>query len=133
VQVRTDTQAEVARLGDRTGPICALVLSQDELLLVTASLDNTISLWDPSTNQPVSRPLVHPNGLRCAAFARNSRLLATSGTNKNVYIWDLQSLSGDVSVSFHVTISPNAIIDTVTRLRTASQDHHWERLQLCTH
>ncbi|KAG2740480.1 WD40 repeat-like protein, partial [Suillus brevipes Sb2] len=87
--VKTREAGEVARLGDRTGPICAIVLSQDKLLLATASLDNTISLWDPDTNQSVSRPLVHPDGLRCAAFARKSRLLATSGINKNVYIWDL--------------------------------------------
>ncbi|KAG1769003.1 WD40-repeat-containing domain protein [Suillus occidentalis] len=99
VQARTDTQGKVARLGDRVGPICAIVLSQDNLLLATASLDNTISLWDPDTNQSVSRPLVHPSGLRCAAFARNSRLLATSGISKNVYIWDLQGLSGDVGAT----------------------------------
>lgn len=124
VQVRHNTQGKGARLGDRTGPICAIVLSQDKLLLATASLDNTISLWDPDTSQSVSEPLVHPDGLRCAAFARNSRLLATSGLDKNVYIWDLRGLFGDASVSFQITISPKVIIDTVTRARTASQDHH---------
>lgn len=98
-QTRADIQGKVARLGERTRPICAMVLSQDELLLVTASLDNTISLWDPKTNQSVGRPLDHPNGLRCAAFARNSRLLATGGVDKSVYIWDLQALIRDVNVT----------------------------------
>lgn len=99
VQTTANTQGKVARLGERTGPICAIVLSQDKLLLATASLDNTISLWDPRTNQSVGRPLDHPNGLRCAAFARNTRLLATSGIDKNVYIWDLQPLFRDVDVA----------------------------------
>lgn len=98
VQTTVNTQGKVARLGERTRPICAMALSQDELLLATASLDNTISLWDPKTNRSVGRPLDHPNGLRCAAFGRNSRLLATS-VDKSVYIWDLQTLFGDVNVT----------------------------------
>ncbi|KAG1865398.1 WD40-repeat-containing domain protein [Suillus subluteus] len=97
-QTRANTQEKVARLGERTNPICAMVLSQDELLLATASLDNTISLWDPKTNQSVGRPLDHPSGLRCAAFARNSRLLVTS-VDKSVYIWDLQALFRDINVT----------------------------------
>jgi len=98
-QARTDTQG-IVHLGERTSPICAIVLSQDENSLATASLDNTIRLWDPKTNQSVGQPLHHPNGLRCAAFARNSRLLATSGIDKNVYIWDLQAPFGrDVNVA----------------------------------
>ncbi|KAG2131267.1 WD40-repeat-containing domain protein [Suillus bovinus] len=103
VQATANTQGKVARLGRSTGPICAIALSQDGLFLAAASLDNTISLWNPTTNKSIGRPLGHPNGLRCAALARNSRLLATSGVNRNVYIWDLQ-------VSCQVTISPNAII-----------------------
>ncbi|KAG1778369.1 WD40-repeat-containing domain protein [Suillus placidus] len=99
VQTTANTQGKVTHLGKRTGPICAIVLSQDKFLLAAASLDNTISLWDPRTNQSVGRPLDHSNGLRCAAFARNSRLLATSGIDKNVYIWDLQALFRDVNVT----------------------------------
>lgn len=129
VQASTDTQGEVARLGDRTGPICAIVLSQDKLLLATASLDNTISLWDPDTNQSVSRPLVHPDGLRCAAFARKSRLLATSGINKNVYIWDLQGLSGDVSAtnsqsgpSLGTSTAEHSLIDIIASVHPAGNN-----------
>lgn len=102
VQTRANTQGKVARLGERTSPICAMVLSQDELLLATVSLDNTISLWDPKTNHPVGQPFDHPGGLRCAAFARNSRLLATSGVDKNVYIWNLQARFKDVR---NITVS----------------------------
>lgn len=108
VQARGKAEGKVARLGKRTGPICAIVLSQDKLLLAAASLDNTISLWNPKTNKSVGRRLYRPTGLRCAAFARNSRLFAASGTD-NVYIWDLQALSRDANVSFQVTIK--AIID----------------------
>ncbi|KAG1854686.1 WD40-repeat-containing domain protein [Suillus tomentosus] len=96
VQARGKAEGKVARLGKRTGPICAIVLSQDKLLLAAASLDNTISLWNPKTNKSAGRRLYRPTGLRCAAFARNSRLFAASGTD-NVYIWDLQALSGDAN------------------------------------
>ncbi|KAG0701600.1 WD40-repeat-containing domain protein [Suillus ampliporus] len=89
VQMRTNAQEEDIRLVGRTGSICAIALSQDQSLLATASRDNTISLWDPKTNQSVGPHLQHPDGLRCAAFTRNSRLLAASGVDKNVYIWDL--------------------------------------------
>jgi WD40 repeat protein len=111
-----------------------MALSQDELLLATASLDNTISLWDPKTNRSVGRPLDHRNGLRCAAFGRNSRLLATS-VDKSVFIWDLQMLFRDVNVNFQITLPLKVINDTLvfTRLQTANQDRRWERLQLVTH
>ncbi|KAG0701596.1 WD40-repeat-containing domain protein [Suillus ampliporus] len=90
VQTSTDTQEKVC-LGERTDRIRAIVLSQDESLLATAR-NNTISLWDPKTNQSVGRPLEHAGQLRCAAVARNGRLLASSGVDRNVYIWDLQAL-----------------------------------------
>lgn len=103
VQTRANTEEKVIRLGQRTGPIYAMDLSQDKLLSAAASLDNLnaimISLLDPETNQSIARPLDRPNGFRCAAFARNNRLLATSGIDKTVYIWDLQTLFSDVTDS----------------------------------
>ncbi|KAG1731181.1 WD40-repeat-containing domain protein [Suillus paluster] len=98
VQAITNTQEKAVHLGKRTGPIRAVVLSQDESLLATASHDNTVCLWDLKTNQSVGRPLKHADGLRCAAFARNGGLFATS-VNENVYIWDFQALlGGDINV-----------------------------------
>ncbi|KAG1900068.1 WD40-repeat-containing domain protein [Suillus fuscotomentosus] len=52
---RDKAEGKVARLGKRTGPICAIVLSQDKLLLAAASLDNTISLLESKDQQALSR------------------------------------------------------------------------------
>ncbi|OJA09500.1 hypothetical protein AZE42_11264 [Rhizopogon vesiculosus] len=37
---------------------------------------------------------MHDNGLRCVAFARNGRWLATGGVDKKVYLWDILTLRG---------------------------------------
>lgn len=103
VQTRANTEEKIIRLGRRTGPTYAMNLSQDKLLSAAASFDNSntimISLFNPETNQSIGRPLDRPNGFRCAAFARNNRLLAISGIDKTVYIWDLPTLFAEVTDS----------------------------------
>ncbi|KAG2049469.1 WD40 repeat-like protein [Suillus hirtellus] len=102
VQTTENAEGEVVRLGKRTGPICAIILSQDGLLLAAASLDN-VSLWNPKTNKSVGRPLYRPKGLRCAAFARKSGLFArksglfAASDTDNVYIWNFQALLRDIN------------------------------------
>ncbi|KAG2108007.1 WD40-repeat-containing domain protein [Suillus discolor] len=125
VQATANAEGEVACLGKRTGPICAIVLSQDELLLAAASLDNTISLWNPKTNKSVGRPLCRPKGLRCAAFARNpdSGLFAASGTD-DVYIWDLQELFRDFNSTLPLNPRPwyeRCIVQWSSLFRTVVQ------------
>ncbi|KAG0701601.1 WD40-repeat-containing domain protein [Suillus ampliporus] len=94
VQTGTNTH-----LGERIDPICAIILPQDESLLATAR-DSAICLWYPKTNQSDGRPLEHAGHLSCAAFTRNSGLLATSGVDKNVYVWHLEALLGrDINVT----------------------------------
>ena len=109
--VQTGTSAQeidVTRLGGHTGPISAVVISHNDRLLATASFDPTrhaLCLWDLQTNQQIAQLLEHVKGLRCAAFARNGRLLATGGVDKTLNIWNIQALhDGDPNVSTQVTI-----------------------------
>ncbi|OAX31780.1 WD40 repeat-like protein [Rhizopogon vinicolor AM-OR11-026] len=104
VQTRTGAQeTDIIGLGEHTGPISAIVLSHDDSWLATTSLDPTrhaLCLWDLKTNQPVAQHLMHDNGLRCAAFARNGRLLATGGVDKKVYLWDISTLRGRIPSNY---------------------------------
>src|ERR1051325_10697657 len=73
-----------------------LVFSPDGKLLATATIhSNTISLWETATNRKLrdlstsgqNTPAFAPG----IAFSRDSRLIATTGGDNSVTVWDVMS------------------------------------------
>ncbi|KAG1764682.1 hypothetical protein EV702DRAFT_105777 [Suillus placidus] len=49
-------------------------------------------LWNLGTNLPVGPPLQHEDGVECAAFSTDGKMLVTGCNDKNVYAWDIHTI-----------------------------------------
>ena len=66
-----------------------MAFSPNGQLLVTASTDGTVRLWDPATGQAHGPPLTGDNSrVWGVAFSPDGRLLATAGADQTVRLWD---------------------------------------------
>ncbi|MFE6776682.1 WD40 repeat domain-containing protein [Streptomyces sp. NPDC057702] len=85
-----------APLRGHRGFIPAVAFSPDGRLLVSASQDGTLRLWDSTTSghrRPVGRPLAAhgERGPRSLAFSPDGRLLASGGHDNTVRLWDVSA------------------------------------------
>lgn len=83
---------KIAELRGHTGDIRKVTFSPDGRLLLTASMDGTLRLWDGHTGAPVGEPLRgHAGEVLAAAFSPDGRLVAAGGGDSVVRIWDVAS------------------------------------------
>ncbi|KAG2343317.1 WD40 repeat-like protein [Suillus weaverae] len=88
----TATWRLIAILGGHKGWVTAISLSQDNCLLASTSDDKTARLWNLGTNLSVGPPLQHEDGVECAAFSTDGKMLVTGCNDKNVYGWDIHTI-----------------------------------------
>jgi WD40 repeat protein/serine/threonine protein kinase len=79
--------------------------------LASASADGTVRIWDVMTAKEVTPLLGHTIDVRCVAFSRDGRFLASGGHDRVVKVWDAQTwklchersdpTGGIESVAFH--------------------------------
>ncbi|KAL5743424.1 hypothetical protein ACOSQ2_026540 [Xanthoceras sorbifolium] len=50
----------------------------------------TVTMWKPTTSAPLVKMLCHPGPISALAFHPNGHLMATSGKEKKIKIWDLR-------------------------------------------
>jgi WD40 repeat protein len=73
--------------------VFSAAFSPDGLLVLTASKDNSVQIWESSTGRPVGGPLIHPAAVRTAFFMPDGRRVATGAADGSVRVWDA---NGDV-------------------------------------
>lgn len=88
----TVTWEQIATLEGHHDIIKAVSLSRTNRLLVSTSLDKTARLWNLDTNLPVGPPLQHKNGVDCAAFSDDGKVLVTGCRDHNTYVWDVHAI-----------------------------------------
>lgn len=74
-------------LSGHTSSVYGVAFSPDGQLLASASLDNTVKLWDVGTGQVVRTLSGHTNGVTSVAFAPDGRLLASASGDKTIKLW----------------------------------------------
>jgi WD40 repeat protein len=77
---------------EHNGKIRAIKFSPDSKILATASGDNTILLWDPTTGKQLGPPLTgHRRPVVALAFRPDGKLLASGSEDKSVVLWDVET------------------------------------------
>ena len=79
---------EIQKLEGHGGWVYAVAFSQDGSLLASASDDQTIRLWNPSTGQEIQKLEGHTNGIYAVAFSQDGSLLASASWDETVRLWN---------------------------------------------
>jgi WD40 repeat protein/uncharacterized caspase-like protein len=99
-----------------TGWIESIALSSDGRLLASASVDQTIVLWDVKEARELRTMTGHTNWVTTVAFSPDSRTLASGSTDDTIKIWDvatgqqLQTLTGNMGEINSVAFSTDGRI-----------------------
>ena len=65
-----------------------VTLSPDGRIILTASEDGTVRLWNVATAEPIGRPLSHRCAVTCVAFSRDGRTVVTGSVDGMARLWD---------------------------------------------
>ncbi len=84
-------------LTGHTGSVSAVAFAPDGRTLATASIDETVRLWDlttPAQPRLLGTPLTgHTGWVSAVAFAPDGRTLATASIDETVRLWDLTTVA----------------------------------------
>lgn len=98
--------------------------------LLTASVDNTVRMWDLATGRCIQVFQGHTGGITALALARDGKHLATASNDHTARSWDLvtgrclQVFAGHTEGINCLAITPDG-----RRLITGSSDHTGEEIQ----
>jgi WD40 repeat protein/serine/threonine protein kinase len=102
----------------------SVAFSPDGMTLASAGLNESVQLWDISSQKELSSLTGHSGFVQSVAFSPTGGTLASGGTDMTVRLWDarsgrlLQTLTGHSRLVSAVVFSPDG-----RTLASASQDH----------
>lgn len=106
--------ALLQQLEGHSGFIIAVAFSRDGKLLASASVDNTVRLWEAATGGAMRT--IKVKNVASVAFSSDSVLLASASWDKTVRLWDvttgamLRTLEGHLDWVMSVAFSPTNML-----------------------
>jgi WD40 repeat protein len=86
-----ESGAVVRTLAGHTKTVAACAFSPDGRLIVSASFDGTLRLWDVTTGQSLRTLEGHAWYVNTCAFSVDGRRIVSGGNDKTLRIWDAAS------------------------------------------
>jgi WD40 repeat protein len=112
-----------AHLRGHTDEVKSVQFSPDGRRLVTAGLDRTARIWEPTTGRVLAELHGHTGSLKSASFSPDGKLVATASFDKTARIWDVASGTTAVELHGHTgTVWSAAFSPDGGRIVTASDD-----------
>jgi WD40 repeat protein len=105
ILLEVSTGKELLRLpygseNERPLEVTSVTFSPDGKTLATISSDSQLLLWDiRQDKQPVKRPVA--SGIACAAFSRDSRIVAAGDWHGAVHLWEVATGEGIIRFKGH--------------------------------
>src|SRR5258708_5182898 len=87
----TDSTAHLAVQLGHAGSVNSVAFTPDSKLLLTASDDGTIIIWEASTRRELRRLLGHNGPVRAIAVSADGTRAATAGEDHTARIWNLET------------------------------------------
>ncbi|XP_037036732.1 WD repeat-containing protein 46-like [Bradysia coprophila] len=84
----------VSEYNTRLGPVRLMTTNPTNGVLCLGGSKGVVSMWSPSTREPLAKLLCHPTPLSSIAVDPKGTYMATCGLDKSVKIWDIRALSG---------------------------------------
>ena len=89
--MRADNAAAADLLSGHPNAVYGVDWSPDGRLIASASLDNSVKLWDATTGKQVARLPGHGDGVSAVAFSPDSKTLFSSSLDRSIKIWNVGS------------------------------------------
>ena len=96
------TLSRVDNLKEHSDKVRCLRFSNDGGLMLSASVDKTIILWDTDNWEPLYRLKGHTKRVYKAEFSENGRYIASTGFDGKVIIWNLKLKSPNILSERHL-------------------------------
>jgi WD40 repeat protein len=80
---------QIKTLIGHTSEVWGISFSPDGKMLASASVDNTVKLWDTSTGKEIKTLIGHTNEVWGISFSPDGKMLASASKDKTVKLWRL--------------------------------------------
>ncbi len=110
---RSGVVNDSVQLVGHQGRVWSVAFSPDGQTLASSSEDQTIKLWDLSTDQCLKTLTGHQGWVKSIAFSPNGKLLASGSFDHTIKVWDvetsacLRTLSGHASTVTAIAFNPD--------------------------